>query len=86
MHEKFKSSGRRLTFLLLLRDFLVAVVHGLQESTRHGLENTKVRAVLCYRASPSDGRGASAKGKQKSSKIHIVNCAVALEEKPANPL
>lgn len=85
MHEKFKSSGSGLTFLLLWRDLLV-VVHGPQESAGYGLENTKVRAVLCYRASPSDGLGASGMGKHKGSKIYLVNCAVALEEKAPNPL
>lgn len=81
MHEKLKSSGSGLTFLLLRRELLL-VVRGPQESAGHGLENTKVRAILCYRASPSDGLGVSGKGEQKSSKIHLVNCAVALEEKP----
>lgn len=85
MHEKFKSSDSGLAFLLLLRDLLV-VVHGPQESAGHGLKHTKVRAVLCYRVSPSHGLGAPGKGKQKISKIHLVNCAVALEEKPPNPL
>lgn len=85
MHEKFKSCGSGLTFLLLLRDLLV-VFHGPQECVGHGLENRELRTVLCYRASPSDGLGASGKGKQKSSKIYLVNSAVALRRSPPNPL
>lgn len=83
--KKCKFSGSGFTFQLLLRDLLVVAVHGLQESASHGLENTKVRGCSVLQASPSDGFGALGKGRQKCSKIHLRNCAVALDEKPPNP-
>lgn len=37
-------------------------VYGLQESAGHRLGNTKLKTVLSYGASPSDGLGALGKG------------------------